>query len=219
MNRHIRGVILEGYSNAGKTSVLKALKLLLAEDESAERSIIVLSEHYSQVLNNVHGNFQQLDRDEHLVLLQERVGMLRKLNEWANYLGPDASRGSRGIFFILERFHLNHRVAFPTASSNDIKSLENELVKLGAQCVLLTVSPEIVEQRMQSRSSQEWTNITREEITKAADEFIHTQSELYKQSLQSDVPTIEINTDAKDWVSYANKIMAVLNETEKFSNL
>jgi len=33
-----RGIILEGYSNAGKTSVLKALKQLHASDD-AERSV------------------------------------------------------------------------------------------------------------------------------------------------------------------------------------
>ncbi|OPH50023.1 hypothetical protein BC351_36630 [Paenibacillus ferrarius] len=207
---HIRGVILEGYSNAGKTSVLKALKLLQAQDESSERSIIVLSEHYSQVLNNVHGEFQRLNREEHLQLLRERVSMLRQLNEWANYLGPDASRGSRGLFFILERFHLNHRVAFPTISSHEIELLENEMLNLGAKCVLLTISPENVEQRIQSRTPHEWTNKTGEEIKKAADEFIHTQLELCNQSSISGIPTIEINTDNKDWIAYANKIMDLL---------
>lgn len=49
----MRGIILEGYSHAGKTSVLKSLKLIQAQDELAERSVIVLSEHYSQVLHNI----------------------------------------------------------------------------------------------------------------------------------------------------------------------
>ncbi|GGG68935.1 hypothetical protein [Paenibacillus radicis (ex Gao et al. 2016)] len=204
---HIRGVILEGYSNAGKTSVLKALKLLQAQDEASERSLIVLSEHYSQVLNNVHGEFIRLNRNEHLQLLKERVSMLRQLNEWATYLGPDASRGSRGLFFILERFHLNHRAAFPTESLYEIESLENDLLDLGAKCVLLTVSSEKVEQRMQSRTPQEWTNKTEEEIKMSADEFRQTQSELRKLFSLSVLPGIEINTDNKDWNVYANKIM------------
>lgn len=80
---HIRGIVLEGYSHAGKTSVLKALKRLHAVDESSERSIIVLSEHYSQILNNVHGEYKSLNRDEHLNLLKERISMLKKLNDWA----------------------------------------------------------------------------------------------------------------------------------------
>lgn len=208
---HIRGVILEGFSHAGKTSVLNALKKLHAQDESSERSIIVLSEHYSQVLHNVKGDFQRLNRNEHLKLLQERVNMLRQLNEWADYLGPDASRASRGVFFILERFHLNHRVAFPTDFSHEIESLENELFNLGATCVLLTVSSDNIEQRMQSRTPHEWKNKSLEEIRNSVDLFIQTQTELRKQSSLSILPTIEINTDKKEWTTYANQVIDLMN--------
>lgn len=207
---HIRGIILEGYSHAGKTSVLKALKRLQAQDESSERSIIVLSEHYSQVLNNVHGEYLRLNRDEHLLILKERVQMLRQLNDWAAYLGPDASRASRGIFFVLERFHLNHRAAFPAENTEEIEAVENELLRLGAKCVLLTVSSDIVEQRMQSRTPHEWTNKSKEEIDKSAYEFIQTQAELRKQSRISVVPTIEIVTDHKDWTAYASQAMDLM---------
>ena len=207
---HMRGIILEGYSHAGKTSVLKALKLLQAQGASSERSIIVLSEHYSQVLNNVHGEFKRLNRDEHLRVLGERVSLLKQLNAWANYLGPDAARSSRGIFFILERFHLNHRVAFPSESTYEIQKIENDLLELGAKCVLLTVSAEIIEQRMQSRTPEEWRGKTKEEIKKSADEFRFVQAELQKQSALSIVPTLEINTDNKDWNAYAIELMNLL---------
>lgn len=207
---YMRGIILEGYSHTGKTSVLKALKLLQAQEASSERSIIVLSEHYTQVLNNVHGEFKRLNRDEHLRLLEERVNMLRQLNAWANYLGPNAARASRGIFFILERFHLNHRVAFPSESTYEIQKIENELLELGAKCVLLTVSAESIEQRMQSRTPDEWTGKTKEEIKKSADDFSSIQSELQKQSSLSIIPTLEINTDNKDWNAYAIELMNLL---------
>lgn len=85
---NIRGVILEGYSNAGKTSLLKAIKQSQALDESAELSVVILGEHYSQILNNVQGEFVRLSRDQHLELLRNRVGMLKNLNDWAAYLGP-----------------------------------------------------------------------------------------------------------------------------------
>lgn len=67
---NFRGIILEGYSNAGKTSVLKSLKKLQACDD-AERSIIILSEHYSQVLHKVNGELKWLGREEHLQLLKD----------------------------------------------------------------------------------------------------------------------------------------------------
>lgn len=39
---HIRGVILEGYSNTGKTSLLRALKQYQSHDEFSERSVVIL---------------------------------------------------------------------------------------------------------------------------------------------------------------------------------
>ncbi|MFD1176620.1 hypothetical protein ACFQ3W_09950 [Paenibacillus puldeungensis] len=76
---HIRGIILEGYSNSGKTSLLTNIKMMMAKDENAERSLIVLGEHYTQILNNVNGDFQSLNRSDHMKLLQERVEMLKKI--------------------------------------------------------------------------------------------------------------------------------------------
>ncbi|WP_106765937.1 hypothetical protein [Paenibacillus faecalis] len=102
---------------------------------------------------------------------------------------------------------MNHRAAFPSAPSYEIESIENEMLLLGAKCVLLTVSSENVEQRMQSRNPHEWRSKSENEVRKSAEEFIQTQSELRKQSNLSILPTIEINTDQKDWIAYANQIM------------
>lgn len=57
-----RGIILEGYSNAGKTSVLNWLKQIQAIDYYAERSVVILSEHYTQVLHRVNGEIRSLNR-------------------------------------------------------------------------------------------------------------------------------------------------------------
>lgn len=203
---HIRGIILEGYSNSGKTSLLKALKLMLSQDEGAERSLVVLGEHYSQILNDVNGEFVSLGRLEHVKLLQERADMLKKLNEWAVGLGP-FSRRSRGLFFILERFHLNHRAAFSNSLDKTIEALEQSLIELGAKCVLLTVSDAIVEERIMSRDAGLWKGKSQEEITKACRGLIDTQNLLREQARISKVPTIELNTDAREWEKYAKEIM------------
>lgn len=171
---NIRGVILEGYSNAGKTSLLKAIKQSQALDESAELSVVILGEHYSQILNNVQGKFVRL---------------------------------SRGLFFILERFHLNHRVAFSDSDDAEITSIEHDLIKFGAKCLLLTISDDIVEERIKSRNPEVWINKSREEIDLACKELIDTQNSLRIQASKSKVPTIEINTDDKEWDKYAGLIM------------
>lgn len=207
---HSRGIILEGYSNSGKTSLLKALKVLLAQDENAERSLIVLGEHYSQVLNQVHGEFVSLNESQHYKLLQERVEMLHQLNEWAVGLGP-FSRKSRGLFFILERFHLNHRVAFRNPLYHKIEELEHKLVKLGARCVLLTVSDHITEDRILSRDAGYWHGQPKEAFKHACKEFVQIQQLLREQAGISHVPTLEINTDAREWENYAKQIMLVMD--------
>ena len=206
----MRGIILEGFSHAGKTSVLRALKLRQAQDESSERSVIVLGEHYSQVLHNIDGTLIKSTYEEHLELLKDRVVILRQLNEWATKLGR-ASRRARGIFFILERFHLNHRVAYPDKSLYEIELLEQELVNYGAKCALLTISPEIGERRIQSRTPEEWHNKKSEEISAAVNQLLTTQLTLRTVSRQSAIPTIEINTDTRDWGNYAEDIIRKLD--------
>ena len=202
-----RGIILEGYSNAGKTSVLKSLKQLQACDD-AERSVIILSEHYSQVLHKVNGELKWLSREEHLQLLTERVVMLKKLNNWAIEIGQSSQR-SKGLFFIFERFHLNHRVAFSHYISDEIRQLEAELFEMGARCALLTVSSDNIERRISSRNPNEWVGKTEEELKMACNLLLEQQQEYRSQAENSIIPTIEINTDNKDWESYAKQIYFV----------
>jgi len=92
-----RGIILEGYSNAGKTSLLRAIKQYQAQDELGESSAIILGEHYSQVLNNVRGQSVRLSREQHLELLGTRVEMLGQLNEWANISNEDMQQACQDL--------------------------------------------------------------------------------------------------------------------------
>lgn len=138
--------------------------------------------------------------------------MLENLNYWATQLGP-ASRRSRGLFFVLERFHLNHRAAFSDTNNNEIINLEKQLAALGAKCILLTISPEVAEERIKSREPEKWINKTDEEVKSSVQQLLETQSILRQQAKLSEVPTIEINTDKKEWDNYAKLIL----EDDNFS--
>jgi thymidylate kinase len=210
MRSQIRGVVLEGLSCAGKTSTLTALKKAQTEGKEAERSLIVLAEHYSQVLNNVKGNLVRHERNEHLRLLDERVDMLERLNDWAAYLG-DWSRSSRGIFFILERFHLNHRQAFIENDTREIEQIEERLFNLNAKTILLTISPNAVEERLRHREGSTWGKYSESEIETKCLEFLNVQSNLIEQSKLSHVETIEINTDKRQWDEYARFILELMD--------
>ncbi|WP_195576165.1 hypothetical protein [Paenibacillus sp. 1001270B_150601_E10] len=203
---NIRGIILEGYSNAGKTSLLRALKQYQATDDASELSVVILGEHYTQILNNVHGELTRLSRDQHIELLKNKVDMIKELNDWANFLGP-WKRKSRGLLFIFERFHLNHRVAFPNSDDNEITAVEKQLLELGAKCILLTISNDRVEERIKSRNPDDWVHKSKDDIEQACKELIGTQNNLRIQATKTVIPTIEINTDNKDWNAYARLIM------------
>lgn len=210
MRPFMRGIVIEGLSHAGKTSTLKAIKCVHAHDEQAERSVIVLGEHYSQVLNRVHGALQRLTREDHLRLLQERLALLEHLNAWACGLG-EGKRRSRGIFFVFERFHLNHRCAFPETPDAEIGLIEQRLCDFGATTVLLTISPHMVEERIQSRNLQEWTAHSREALRQEVELYIRGQTRMIASAQQSCVPTIEVNTDALNWDAYACEILRKIN--------
>jgi hypothetical protein len=45
----IRGVIIEGLSTAGKTTVFSAIKRLHSQIHNAEKTIIAISEHYAEI--------------------------------------------------------------------------------------------------------------------------------------------------------------------------
>ena len=102
-----RGIMLEGISCAGKTSVMYALKRLFAADLTLERNIVMLGEHYTQVLNSIGGEFRYHDRQEHTDMLFGRVGMIEQLYEWACCLG-EYRRASRGLYTVFERGLVNH---------------------------------------------------------------------------------------------------------------
>ncbi|UTR07120.1 hypothetical protein MM326_03540 [Alkalihalobacillus sp. LMS6] len=207
---NICGIILEGYSHTGKTSILKALKQVQAKHNN-ERSVIVLSEHYTQVLHRTSGGLRKLTQAEHLRLLKERVSMLQSFNTWAKKTGQP-EKNSNKLFFILERFHLNHRVSFSDSLTEEISSLENDLLTINAKCVLLTVSADIGE-RIMSRNKSEWVGDKKKDLKLESERLLEQQEEYRIQAERSSVPTIELNTDGKEWLSHAEQMYnLILNQ-------
>lgn len=104
LRSHIRRVVIEGLSNACKTSVLRAIKREQAKDEESERSVLILGEQYSQSLQGIDNEPVILTREEHQTLLMDRVRGVEELNDWAIRLGESASRRARGMFLFSSDF-------------------------------------------------------------------------------------------------------------------
>ncbi|EAC9582380.1 TPA: hypothetical protein QFG15_002653 [Enterococcus faecium] len=204
----IRGVIIEGLSTTGKTSVFSAIKKLHSQTYNSEKTIIAISEHYSQVLHSYQGTLRSMDKDEHIQLLNCHVDYLEQQYNWIDSLGH--TKPANGAFYLLERFHVNHRAAF---LNSEIEMIEKRLSRLNAHCVLLTLSQEAVEPRFIEGRSESWRSYVMENhstVTEACQKFLEDQENLRMYAKQSLIPTLEINTDEADWDSYAKRILMEL---------
>lgn len=202
MSKQIRGIILEGQSCSGKTSIFSALKRCHPSENDAERNVIYLAEHYSQTLNWVNGKLQNLNQEENLSVLSDRISMLEQLNNYANSMG-EHSRRSRGLFFVFERFHLNYVFSHNDMDSAEYVKLEQRLLSLNAKVVLCTISPRNVEPRLIHRATYSNEVVTQEAITK----YIENQQRFVDIANKSNVPTMMINTDDLNWDGYARMIL------------
>ncbi|WNQ14111.1 hypothetical protein MJA45_14155 [Paenibacillus aurantius] len=203
----IRGVIIEGMSTAGKTSTFAAIKQVHSHLPNAERTTVAISEHYSQVLHSHHGSLRKMAREDHLQFLGRHVDYLEQQAEWIHSLGN--TKVSNGTFFLLERFHLNHRAAFQ--DDREIEKLEKRLTRLNALCVLLTLSEDIVESRYLDSRGEHWKAYVMQNHRTAAEAcqtFLKEQERLRQGAKLSPIPTLEINTDGADWEGYANRILS-----------
>ncbi|OZB98709.1 hypothetical protein CJP46_06110 [Paenibacillus sp. XY044] len=172
--------------------------------------MIALSEHYSQILHSDHGVLRSLDQNEHISLLNQHIDYLEQLYGWIASLGQ--TKPSNGIFFILERFHLNHRAAF--ADHSKIEALEQRLLRLNARCILLTLSPEAVPARYVESRGEAWRTYVMANHPSAEDacrKFVEDQEALRSCMKQSLLPAVEINTDDAAWDAYASQILKTLD--------
>lgn len=202
----IRGVIIEGLSTAGKSSVFSAIKRLHSQTHGEEATMVAISEHYSQVLHSFHGVLRSMERDEHSQLLNRHVDYLEQQSNWIESLGH--TKRSNGLFYLLARFHLNHRAAFINLS--EIEMLEKRLLTMNARCILLTLSQDSVEERFIESRGEVWRSYVmnnHSSVKDACQKFLEDQENLRVCASKSLVPTIELNTDKADWESYAKLIL------------
>jgi thymidylate kinase len=202
MSKQIRGIILEGQSCSGKTSIFNTLKHYHTSEDNAERNVIYLSEHYSQTLNWINGKLRNLNQEENLRVLSDRISMLEQLNKYANSMG-EHSRRSRGLFFVFERFHLNYALSHNDTTSKEYLELQQRLLDLNVQVVLCTISPQNIEQRLTHRATYTNEIVTQADITK----YIENQQRSIDVANKSIVPTMIINTDDLNWDGYAKMIL------------
>jgi thymidylate kinase len=201
---HVNGIIIEGLSCSGKTSVFNAIKRI--HGNRFERTLLAFSENYSQILYKKNGGLYSLNEAEHQNLLKTRLEAIRKIGEWGDFLGP-ASQASRGVFIIFERFHLNHQNTF---HDSDVSDIEKEIMRCNLKTVLLTISPDNVYDRLLFRY-----NGDRRCASQQLNSYIEEQEKYIAISKKSKIATKIIVTDKMKWDEIAENALDFVGHSRK----
>ena len=129
-------------------------------------------------------------------MLERRLLLLEELSDYADGMGVH-SRRARGLFFVLERFHLNYGMCFPHA---DLSAVERRLNHLNAQTVVLAVSPEKATERLSHRAGERVCD-------RAVEDWLKEQARLTELAKASAVPAVILNTDGMNWRELAEGLM------------
>jgi len=205
MSNLSRGVMLEGISCAGKTSTMYALKRFFATDTELERNVIMLGEHYTQVLNSIQGEYKNHEHAQHTEMLFRRVEMIEQLHGWACSLG-DFRRTSRGLFTVFERGLINHTSHYEDYDSPQTRELARRFAQLGIEAILLIISDELFEKRIRQRDGQMNASHGDAYYREQAEKAKKHQDHMLRAAQKTDMPCRIICTDAMDWDEYARMI-------------
>ncbi|UTH13852.1 hypothetical protein [Macrococcus equipercicus] len=194
-----KGIIIEGYSYTGKSSIFNELKKLQTLSNK-ERSAVSISEHFTQILNvNRQGEIFEISQDKHVSLLESHLNYLSHLSNWINN-EINHGKSSSDFYYMIERYHLNHMVHF--GNHKDIIQLQHKLIELNPICVLLIVSNSEMCKRIKLRYPQ----ISEDDLKKEFEKFKQIQEKYLKAATYSIIPYMVINTDSMDWKGLANQI-------------
>lgn len=138
-------------------------------------------------------------------MLFERVEMIEQLASHAQSLGP-ASLRSRGLFFALERFHLNHLQAYGSDSEKSIEMLIQKLATLNCRTVVLTIPESEIENRLQRRDYKGWAALSAAEKDVEKNTYLGQQSRLVDLASRSEAARI-VDSSGEDWQTIAKCIM------------
>ena len=152
------GLILEGVSGSGKTTVLHAL---LRGERYLERgylSSLVLTEHHTQRVLEPKQRREGLGVEDNVGLLRRHVETIRAL-EARLHQTDWAARGRtlHRFCYVLERFNLTHVCHYPHVAWGDVEDVDGALAGLGCKLCLLTADGSVLEERVtDARKNPEW---------------------------------------------------------------
>lgn len=192
------GIILEGISGTGKTTVFESLLTHDKINSMPSKSKLALSEHHTQRVLELEEQLGRLLPQHHIELLDELVTFVEIRSKRTSHRGWDSSLvQEHDLFYIFERFHLTHVYRFPYMRWHHVANIDERLKNLGAKMCLLTVNAEALEERLYSRRNECWLNYLKQ-YGKSPAEIISTlmgrQQLALELTIKSSLPSLVIDT-------------------------
>jgi len=195
---NVSGLIVEGISGSGKTSILSELLKSERFVNKSYLSSIVLSEHQTQRILERKEREEGLSVQDNLSLLDEHISYFENLNNQLNRMQwCRSNQTSMRIPYILERFHFTHVYHYNHMGWGDVQEIDNRLSAVNCKVCLLTADPEALRSRLLTGRDSSWMNYLKrygDTDDKIVKYFVEQQSSLIELSRKSELQTLIIDT-------------------------
>ncbi|WP_058485708.1 hypothetical protein [Defluviitalea phaphyphila] len=211
INNNMNGLVFEGISGSGKTTILKCLLKNNTYINRKALSTIVYTEHQTQRILEKKDRENILKIEDNLNLLWDIINTLKRLDKRLNERDWNGkSYEESKISYIFERFHLTHVCHYPHITWDMVKPIDTKLSLLGCKICLFTVNEDMLYKRLFRRKESCWLEYlkrygdTEKEIIK---NFMIQQEKFINLCKISSIPSMIIDTSYQEEKYIVDKII------------
>lgn len=195
---NVSGLILEGISGTGKTTILN--KLLNSEQflNKSFLSSIVLSEHQTQRVLERKEREEGLSVFDSIGLLDQHIKCIEGLNNNLNQMQwCRANQTYMRIPYIFERFHFSHVYQYIHMKWADVDPIDSRLADINCRICILTADFETLKSRLLSGRDEAWMRYIKrfgETEDQIINHFLQQQNQVLELAKMTKLETLTLDT-------------------------
>ena len=197
-NWNVSGLIIEGISGSGKTTILREILKSNSFINKTYLSSLVLSEHQTQRILERKDREEGLSVLDNVRLLDQHISYIENLNaqldqmQWCRN-----NQTNMRVPYILERFHFTHVYHYKHMEWADVQQIDDRLSAVNCKVCILTANADALKTRLLTGRDSAWMNYLKrygETEDQIVEYFVQQQSLLIELSKKSQLETMLIAT-------------------------